>query len=331
MHLDGLEARILARLLSNACPNEASDGGTCVGGLANLCEDHRQKAERQALRRVVLRQLDAPAAREGSHPGSATAPPCRDADEARTRLQAILDRRRFVPNPHEAYTIPFESLRFERRKAFGPSLVEGDEDVAFWFFEKSGGEVVVSYGTRGSKSGKDMPLASRRLFHEIMQLLKFLPGYTETCEITGEPIRQPLGTLAYKLLRGAITIDHVRFVRFSKAAASALRAKEAREQLPGARKLLRLSPVELASALAEQGLLGKRLSQAISNLVDLDPEDVRKIVAAATDKHSESDTASRSRASTRPALLSSPLFRYGHAVIRRNSAAAPMPLSGDSR
>lgn len=327
MHLDGIEARILARLLPELCANETTSERSCPGDLSDLCETHREAVEGKVLQRAVGAQLAA-AARPQRRSYDVSLPPGATPEQARARLQQILDRRRLVPSMDEAYTIPFEAIRFERRRAFGPSLVEGDEDVSFWFYEKTPeGGIVVSYGVKGTKAGKDMPLASRRLFLEMMELLRLMPGYREACEITGNPIRQPLATIAYKLLRGLITLDEIRFVRLSQAGHESLRTAESREQLPNPRKLIRLSPVEMARVLIEQGLPTSVVSTAVERLIiGSSIGDVERIVAAAISARDDDHSTTvppHSRARIR-SLTASPLFRYGHAVmrLRSNTAAA---------
>lgn len=240
------------------------------------------------------------------------APAARNAAEARARLEAILSRRRFVPSPDQAYTIPFEQLRLEQRKAYGPSLVEGDGEVAFWYFERApDGRFVASYGMHGSMAGRDMPLASRQLFLEVMDLLKHLPGYSEICEFSGSPLRQPLAMIAYKLLRGLATIDRVRFRRFTTEAAKQLQASRAREQVSAERPLLRVSPREIAHALLEQGASVDSARRVVETLwTGSDRRDVGRLV----------DRTRLANGGTRIAvsrlIAASPLARYAHAVRR---------------
>lgn len=309
MHLDALSARLLAGLLEGSCRGKTASGRVCSGDATDVCAVHSEGLAQRAMRSVIEASLRR---RTRSRSHVATTPAAiRDAEEARTRLEAILARRRFVPAPDEAYTIPFEELRLEQRKAYGPSLVSGDEEVSFWYFERaSDGTFVASYGVYGSMAGRDMPLASRSLFVEMMTLLKHLPGYTETCELSGGPIRQPLGKIAYKLLRGELAIDEVRFRRFAPEAAQRLKASRSREEIGSARRMLRLSPSEISQALLRHGASKDFAVKVLEDVwADHEPAEIKSLIHGVAE-HVDT-TAALGRL-----VAASPLWHYGRAFGR---------------
>lgn len=240
--LEALQGKCLARSRTGKpCRNDAGRWG--------LCGVHEEIWHREVFENIVLKP-ERPASSSPPSLSLFDRPAPTNAEEARARIREVLSLRRFVPDPNEAYTIPFEDLSLRGRLALGPSLVEGDYPVSFWYFDKGAEEIEVAYGERGDKAGRDMPLASQKLYDAMSEWLKLLPGYTETCEATGKHFEQPLGTICYMLLRGAITVEEIRFSRFSPEAKGLLQKNQAARELPPtARKLLHRSPVEIARAL----------------------------------------------------------------------------------
>lgn len=164
------------------------------------------------------RQTRAPA-------GSSTASPLPVLPKSPTTEQAIdwlkeiLSRRRDFVDPGIPYHIPRELLSPHGTLATGPSIVEGDAPVTFQYLQPMGEDLVAVYGSRGSKRGHDMPLVSKGLMAEMKRALRRLPGYTEICWTSGEPLEQPLNLIARKLLKGRIKrVEGIRFWRESTEA-----------------------------------------------------------------------------------------------------------------
>lgn len=267
------------------CPNTAKAWG--------LCEKHRKMQEQEILARLIPKQRRLRSSPK-QRPIVTKRPPPSTTEEAYARLTDILRRRQHDLDPNEAYTIPFEELRFiESLRVEGPSLIKGDVPVKFQFLEKikeKTGEgikeiIVPVYGDKGNKARRDMPLASHALFEEIYACLKLLPGYTERDEHTGEPMKQPLGTIAYKLLRGFNTIDQIRFNRFSPEGKELMRRQEVQEQIPASRKRLPVAPVKIARMLLRAGLAADEVARDLRTLwkpCDLSNQELLAVIRAAS-------------------------------------------------
>lgn len=124
-------------------------------------------------------------------------------EQAVAWLEDILARRQLTPKPGVPYRNP-NLTQDDYGNGTGPSIIEGDAPVKFKVQETRQGRTVAKFGPAGSRYGKDMPFVSDQLKYSVVRALRYLPGYTEYCKITGLPLSQDLIPITNMLLRGQI-------------------------------------------------------------------------------------------------------------------------------